>query len=348
MEAKQFVDSLFQGYEETAALADFKEELLANLNAKIEDLVKKGMEPEAAFTKASAELGDVSALADELSLKRRTEVFEDAYMGVSRYMSAKRVAGYVVFGVLAFFGITVACIVLFAAGKTGINKHLDLTAFFATMMPFLTAAAVGFTYLGMTQETASMYPVSKKRGAWYSGAVGLIAFGLFTMPIVYFSGRLAGNIIEEIIDGISQPTVSELGAVIDRFSGVNIQNLDHLIAIVPVISLMIPFVLPGIGILVYLCLTEKDRLKPWAKDFRNKAVAREMALWNDPAVAMRFGMFSGAIWIFAVGLFLLLGFIISFKFSWLVFIFAVAFQLVIQGVMSKGETGNVNPSKNSA
>jgi hypothetical protein len=46
-------------------------------------------------------------------------------------------------------------------------------------------------------------------------------------------------------------------------------------------------------------------------------------------------MFSGAIWIFAVGLFILLGFLIGFKFSWLVFIFAVAFQLLIQGFMFK-------------
>ena len=323
MEAKQFVDSLFNGYEETAALADFKEELLGNLNAKIEDLVKKGMEPEAAFTKASAELGDVSALADELSLKKRTEVFEEAYMGISRYMPAKRITAYVIFGVLAFFGITVACITFFATGKTGLNKHIELTAFFATMMPFLVAAVTGFTYLGMTQETASMYPVSKKRGAWYSVAAGLIAFGIFTMPIVYFGVKIADNIFSEITS--YNPEV-----------------------LVPVIGILIPFVLPGIGILVFLVLTEKDRLKPWAKDFRDKTVAREMALWNDPAVAARFGMFSGAIWIFATGLFLLLGFIISFKFSWLVFIFAVAFQLLIQGVMSKGETNNVNPSKNSA
>ena len=321
MEAKQFVDSLFSGYEETAALADFKEELLGNLNAKIEDLVKKGMGLEAAFAKASAELGDVSALADELSLKKRTEVFEEAYMGISRYMPAKRVTGYVAFGISALFGVIVAFIVLFAAKAVdiGFDGSIDWTGFFATMMPFLVAAIVGFTFLGVTQETASMYPMSKKRAVWYTVAAGLIAFGLFTMPIVYFGVKIADNIFSEITSYNSE-------------------------VLVPVISMLIPFVLPGIGILVYLCLTEKDRLKPWAKDFRDKTVAREMALWNDPATATRFGMFSGAIWIFAVGLFLLLGFIISFKFSWLVFIFAVAFQLVIQGVMSKG----VNPSKNSA
>jgi hypothetical protein len=109
----------------------------------------------------------------------------------------------------------------------------------------------------------------------------------------------------------------------------------HSISLISVISMLIPFVLPGIGILVFLVLTEKDRLKPWAKDFRQKAVEQEMAMWQDPATATRFGVFSGAIWIFAAGLFILLGFLIGFKFSWLVFIFAVAFQLLIQGIMCK-------------
>jgi hypothetical protein len=180
------------------------------------------------------------------------------------------------------------------------------------MMPFLVAAIAGFTYLGMTQETASMYPVSKKRAAWYSAAAGLIAFGLFTMPIVYFSVRIADNMLWDIAS----------------------YNLEVL---VPVLGILIPFVLPGIGILVYLCLTEKDRLKPWAKDFRDKAAAREVEMWNDPVTAMRFGLFSGAIWIFTVGLFFLFGFLIGFKFSWLVFIFATAFQLLLQGFMSKKE-----------
>jgi hypothetical protein len=312
MKTKEFVDSLFNGYEETSALADFKEELLGNLNAKMESLAKKGMDEQAAFEKASAELGDVSVLADELSLKKRKEVFEEAYMGVSRYMSAGRVAGYVIFGVLAFFGIITALIALFAikAFDIGLDGSFDWTGFFATMMPFFTAAIAGFTFLAATQETASMYPVSKKRAAWYTAAAALIAFGLLTMPIVYFSIKIA----------------DEISSVIFGY------NLE---ALIPVMGMLIPFVLPGIGMLVFLVLTEKDRLKPWAKDFRDKTVKREMEMWNDPSAAMRFGIFSGAIWIFAVGLFLLLGFLIGFKFSWLVFIFATAFQLLIQGVMSK-------------
>jgi len=317
MKAKEFVDSLFKGYEETAALADFKEELLANLNAKTESFVKKGMPPEAAFEKAASQLGDVSALADELSLKKRKEVFEEVYMDIRMYMPASRVAGYVVFGILAFFGISIALIVLFTARNITFlsGTSLGLTGFFGAMMPFLTAAAIGFTFLGVTQETASMLPVSKKRGAWYAAAAGLISFGLFTMPIVYFGTKFAGNIVNNIFD-------SDL-------------NFKYLETFVPVICMIIPFILPGAGLLTFLILTEKDRLKPWAKDLRDNAVKSEMEIFNDPVTATRFGLISGAIWIFATGVFILLGFLIGFKYSWLVFIFTTGVQLLVQLLMSR-------------
>jgi hypothetical protein len=321
------VDSLFEGYEETEALADFKDELLGNLNAKIDNLTKKGMDTEAAFAKASSELGDVSALADELSLKKRKEVFEEAYMDTKNYMSKGRVAAYVIFGILAFFGIVAGLIIFFATRGIDITINIGLTAFFSSMMPSLTVAVIGFTFLGVTQETASTYPVSKKRGAWYATAAGLIAFGLFTMPIVFFGIKLASNLITL--------TVEELFKVNNSIWDISIDTFESVIPLISLISLTFSFVLPGIGILVFLVLTEKDRLKPWAKNFHQKAVEQEMAIWQNPATAIRFGLLSGAIWIFAVGLFILLGFLIGFKFSWLVFVFAIAFQLLIQGLMSR-------------
>jgi hypothetical protein len=311
MKAKEFVDSLFKGYEETSALADFKEELLSNLNAKTESFVKKGMEPEAAFEKAAAQLGDVSALADELSLKKRKEVFEEVYMDIRNFMSTKRVAGYVVFTVIALFGIITGCIVFF--GGKWLNIQFSLTAAFAAIMPFITAAASGFTWLGLTQETASSYPLNGKRAAWYAAGVGLIVFGLFTALVVLFGSMKSFSIM----------MLSEITAV------------DGGLKWLTAFSTLIPFFLPGIGIFVFLGLTEKDRLKPWAKYLRDNAVKSGMEMWNDPVTATRFGLFSGAIWIFAVGLFFFLGYIIGFKYSWLVFIFATAFQLLVQALLSR-------------
>jgi uncharacterized protein (DUF2062 family) len=335
MDAKTFVDPLFEGYEKTAALDEFKEELLGNLNAKIESFVKKGMDPEAAFEKASAELGDVSALADELSQTKRKEVFEEVYLDIRNYMTPKRVAAYVIFGVMTLFGIAAAFIVLFSFEglKKWENMHINLVSFFGVLLPFLTTAVIGFTFLGLTQETASTYPLSVKRSAWYTAAAAFIAFGLFVMPVIYFSVSLGWNIVEAGAGELHERFLKEWTDF--RFGEFGVAVFQPISVIASVVGPLIAFVLPGAGLLAFLVLTEKDRRKPWAKAFTEKTIQHEMAMWTDPATASRFGMFSGAIWILAAGLFVLLGFLIGFKFSWLVFIFAVGIELLMMGGMYK-------------
>ena len=300
MNTREYVKSLFKDYEETGDLNDFMEELEGNLDARIASIVRKGLSEQEAFDKACAELGDVSVLADELSLKKRREVFEEVYMDMRKYLNPGRVAAYVGFGIAVLFGITIALVSYFAVGP-GANKETGKIAASGVLLFFIVTAVIGFTFLGLTQETKSSYPMPKKRAAWYSLAAGLIGFGLIIMPITYFSTRFTGTSHE----------------------------------IMSTIAVLIPFVLPGGGLLAFLALTEKNRLKPWAASFQENAVKQEMELWNDPATASRFGMFSGAIWIFAAALFILFGFLVGFKYSWVVFVFGVAIQLLVQGFMAK-------------
>jgi hypothetical protein len=103
------------------------------------------------------------------------------------------------------------------------------------------------------------------------------------------------------------------------------------------LATLIPFVLPGIGLLVFLILTERNRLKPWVTDRISEEAKKAQEIWKDPALSARFGMFSGAIWILALGLFVLLGILAGFQFSWFVFVLAVAVQLVLQGRMIKAK-----------
>ena len=333
MNAKEFVDSLFEGYEQTAALADFKEELLANLNAKTDSLVKKGMDADAAFEKARAELGDVSAFADDLSLRKRKEVFEEVYMDIKKYIPARRAAAYLIFGIVGLFGIIVSLLAFFA--MDGLNSYLRMCGVFGSLLPFLTTAAAGFTFLGVTQETASLLPVSGKRGAWYSAAAALIVFGLIIMPITYFGSKFGLGFAGVLAQWGSIYGSEIVGEILEETGNILSGPLTGVVSVASFIAPIIPFILPGIGILAFMILTEKNRLKPWAKDFKNKTAAQEMVMWQDPEKTARFGIFSGAIWIFAIGLFILLGFLISFRYSWLVFIFATAVQLLLQGVMGK-------------
>lgn len=309
MNTKEYVQSLFRDYEETEGLRDFMEELQSNLDARIASLVQKGEQN--AFERACAELGDISALADELSLKKRREVFEEVYMDIRKYMSTKRVAAYVSFGIIALFGIIAAFICYYAPGQhihSGLDRFIEwgfdyevsMVTFIGALAPFLAASIAGFTFLGLTQETRSHFPMSGKRAAWYTAAAALIAFGVFAIPITYFSFRY----------------------------------WERSYAAMITIAVLIPFLLPGGGLLCFLALTEKKRLKPWAVSMQMETL-KQMEMWNDPAIANRFGMYSGAIWIFAAALFILFGFLAGFRYSWVVFLFAVAFQLLVQGIMMK-------------
>ncbi|MDR2143393.1 MAG: permease prefix domain 1-containing protein [Treponema sp.] len=238
MNTTDYVKSLFGDYEETTKLKEFMEELQSNLDDRIASLVKKGLTENEAFTKATAELGDISALAYEMSLKRRQEVYQDAYMGIRRYIKAPRAAAYVLFGTVLAFGCIVAALAYFSTrGENFLPQAAGfggLVSMFGTLMPFTTCGIAGFVFLGLTQETSSVYPMRKKRALWYTLAAVLITFSLTMMPLSYFATM--GDI----------PQVSAIG-------------------------LLIPFGIPGAGLLAFLALTEKSRLKPWMKDKTDRA-----------------------------------------------------------------------------
>lgn len=300
-DTKAFVDSLFNGYEKTGPLAEFMEELTGNLEDKIASDMKKGLSREAAFSKARAELGDISALAAELSLKARQDLFAERYLGIRSYMSAARVAAYVVCGALLAFGLITAAIVYFTTDARAMNAVLTgeagrMSGVFGTLLIFITAAAAGFTFLGLTQETAELRGMRKRRAAFYACAAALTAFGFVLSPLTYFAtGR----------------------------------------GLMEAIATLLPFFLPGVSILAFLLLTEKSRLKPWAAGRMMAEISRSRQLSYDTAAGTRFGLYSGAIWIFAFGAFITLGLVIGFRYSWLSFVFATAIQLVVQGTLTK-------------
>ena len=92
------------------------------------------------------------------------------------------------------------------------------------------------------------------------------------------------------------------------------------------LGLCLPFALPALGLLAFLILSEKDRLKPWA---RERNIREAQYLFASPAAEQRFGLFSAAVWIFAAALFFIGGFTLGFRFSWVVFIIAVGMECLL-------------------
>lgn len=286
MNIREYVDGLFADYPNSGAMNDFKEELCSNLSDRIHDLEKKGIDSKEAFRKATAELGDISEIAEQISSEKRREVFEAMYMKTRNYMNKWQIIGYTVAGGLLAFGIIIA---LLAYLRTG-----DPVAGIGSLIAFLIVPVCGFVFLGLTQETARNHPMSWKRAAFYTVDAAVILFGLITFIMMFF------------IRGEGLPTA---------------------------IATLIPFALPGSIVLVFLILTEKNRNKPWVREQEAAWAERMGEPFSDPHVATRFGLFSGALWIFAIALFIALGFLVGFQYSWLVFLFAVAAQVLIQALM---------------
>jgi hypothetical protein len=305
MDAKVYIDSLFSSYEETKTLGDFKEELQSNMEDRIASLIARGMNEREAFEKAARELGDISVLADQISLRKKQEIFQDAYMGIRRYLQPGRVAVYVGAGALVVLGVIIALIIYFtgenqSAFESFWEPNKKLVNALGALLVFIPPAAAVFTFLGFTQETASRYPCSKKRSAWYALAAAALGAGLVFCPLTYFAADR----------GLMEAAAS-----------------------------LIPFFIPGLALLFFLRLTDRDYRKPWAREQYERELRVNRELRSDPAAAARFSMISWALWFFAAGLFFLLGFLIGFQFSWLVFIFAAAVQLAVQGLMIKPRSG---------
>jgi hypothetical protein len=296
---RDYVDSLFSGYEENAELKDFKEELLSNLDEKIANLMQKNMNEEEAYQKAVSELGDISAVADELALRKKREVFEEAYMDIKTYMNTPRVLLYVACGLLAAFGIVIAGLVYFTEriNSRDIGSYINLSGVFGVLLVFITISVAGFTFLGLTQESAALYPMKKKRALLYTLAAALISFGLLMFPLTLVS-----------TDGIMEAAI----------------------------AVLIPFALPGAALLAFLVLRETDRSKPWVRSRREAIIKQEMEAFNNPDAARKFGLVSGAIWIFALALFFVATFSAGLLYSWTVFLFAAGAELVVLSRMGKG------------
>ncbi|MBS3973595.1 MAG: hypothetical protein KGZ89_01830, partial [Actinobacteria bacterium] len=62
---RYYVKGAFQGVKETPQVLEQQEELIADISAKVEDLVSEGKTREEALGAAIASMGELSALVDE-------------------------------------------------------------------------------------------------------------------------------------------------------------------------------------------------------------------------------------------------------------------------------------------
>jgi MFS family permease len=283
MREKVYVDRLFAGYEDSPEIKDFKEEIAANLKERVKALMADGLEEEKAFDKAAAELGDITAIADEVGKKKRNETIGEMYIGAQMATPKQTAAELAVATGVLLFAVGLALLTFFGSGVSALPYYVAVA---------LLAFACGlYTFAGLTWETASHYPVKKGRA---------LAYGLACLAMVLGAGLA---VVSFLVDGF------EISAAL---------------------GVKMALILPGICALVFLVLTEGDRHKPWMKALVESEAENSLKYQMnivDPVKAARFGVASGGLWILAIAVFLTLGFAISFGYSWLAFVFALAIQM---------------------
>ena len=91
----------------------------------------------------------------------------------------------------------------------------------------------------------------------------------------------------------------------------------------------------GVLLATYVGVTQTNRHKPWTK-----AAAANYQFQNrfeeKPEVAARYGMYSGALWLLALGAFVALSLMFGFAWSWIAFLVAVLVQMIMTARMLFG------------
>ncbi|MEG6533664.1 hypothetical protein NST89_05120 [Caldifermentibacillus hisashii] len=207
-----------------------------------------------------------------------------------RYMSLRNFVTKTRAAIYTILGVlTVFAIIISCFSYLLLGKVDAVTG---VMMLFLSVPLAGFVYLGLTQETATRNPMRPLRAAIYAVAVFVFLFGVFLVPI----GPM-------LIFGEAK-------------------SLEGALAV------LIPFALPSLGVITFLMITEPEHRKAWVLKEAEKQ--NEWAKnFETSGNAQTFGIMTAALWILAIGAFILLLIMKLWVFSWIPFVVALALMIVL-------------------
>lgn len=273
----RLLDEVFLGVEMTPDAQDLKEEVRANLMARVADLEASGTTATDAARQAIDELGDVHELVAEAvgpsvspegparaSGWNQNAAYRTAHVRPKPAFVVRIVAASIVaVAALAVAGLAAAGVLVLPLGVT-----ILLLGIGATAIGWIVGDA-------LVQETTTNHPMPQRRAAGYALATFLTLYGLG------FGALLVLEVVP--LWGIA-------------FAAVGL--------------------VAGIVLFSFLGATQTNRHKAWLRQAqRESAVGNRFE--EDPESAARFGIYTGVIWIVAFAAFIVLSFTIGLLWSWL-------------------------------
>ncbi|MET0976980.1 MAG: permease prefix domain 1-containing protein [Leifsonia sp.] len=274
----RLLDEAFAGVDMTPDVQDLKEEVRANLLARVADLEATGTLPSDAAHQAVAELGDVHELVgDSVATPGAGPAVSaaEAWQTQSAAFRLGRVRpkpGFVVGIVVA----SIAALAGLALAGLGAAGALDLPI--GVVILFLGVAATGIGWIvgdSLVQETTTNHPMPLRRATGYAVASFLTVYGLGFAGLVVF-GALP----------IWAVAFAAVGVIV------------------------------GVVIFSFLGATQTNRHKAWVRQAQRESTVGNR-FEEEPETAARFGIYTAVIWLVAFAAFLVIGFAVSWIWSWL-------------------------------
>ncbi len=293
----RLLDEAFAGVDMTPEAQDLKEEVRANLMARVADLEAGGTSPVDAAHQAIDELGDVSELVGESigdadpTAAARPATASGAYAAAFQLGRVRPKPAFVVRIVVASI-VATATLLLAGLGATGV---LALPVGVTILM--LGIGATGVAWIvgdSLVQETTTNHPMPSGRGAAYALASFLTVYGLGFAAFVVLSAIPLWGI-----------ALAAVGLV------------------------------AGVVLFAFLGATQTNRHKAWVRQAQRQMTVPNR-FEEEPESAARFGIYTAVIWLVAFAVFIVLSFTIGWTWSWLALLGGFVVMMLVLAQMLFG------------
>jgi len=285
LEVHRVLDEALAGTAMTPERQDLKEEIRANLVARVAELRAQGLSSGQAARRAVEDLGDLRGLiegidpaAGRAAPPQGPDVSPGRWLELER---AHRVRPRPAFVVRTVLLAAVAVAALAVLALAAVPVHVPLAGRLVAVVAAALAAA-GTTRDALRQETTGNYPMPPARATGYAAAAGLGVLALAT-GWQYTSQQAPGWLVAAVV-----------------------------------------LLLAGVVLGVALFATQTNRRKAWVLELAAHHAHAGDRFTNDPAAAARFGIYTVVTWLVAAAAFVALTLTVGWAWSWTAVVAALA------------------------
>jgi hypothetical protein len=177
----RLLDEAFAGIAPTTTVLDLKEELRANLVARVEELEASGVAPDEAAHRAFTEVGDIRGLLDDAIADLTDAPGRPEWELHQVRLPAAFVIRATVAPLLGAVALALSFVVAAGAIPGGPAVAGALMAAFAFFIGFVTADA-------LQQETSGSYPMPRRRAIGYGLGTGILLAGVGAGALCWVGG----------------------------------------------------------------------------------------------------------------------------------------------------------------